>query len=108
GAEDLDLLPVGVIHTDEVATILRANQLAGEMLGRTPDELVGRNMLEFAVGDLDRYAQMIDYGVRFTQSIMGPLPVTYRAGDGTVRHSTLWARNHLDRPGTGAVVCVLV
>lgn len=104
----LDLLPMGVAHVDAVGTIRLANRMGAEMLGLTPTEAVGRNLFEFAIGDLDRYAQMLDFSVGFTRAIMGPLRVEYRNVDGIVGNSSLWAWNHLDDPEVEAIVCVFV
>ena len=105
---DLDLLPLGIVHTDAGGTIMRANRMFGELLGVSPTALLGRNLLEFAVGELDRYAEMIDFGAGFTRTTMGPLAVAYRGAGGMTRHGALWSRNHLDRPDVGVVVCALV
>lgn len=104
----LDLLPVGVLHMDATGTVVRANRMVGEMLGLAPPEVVGRNLFEFSVGDLQRYVEMLDFGAGYTRNAMGPVAVAYRHADGMVRHSSLWASNHLDDPAVGALVCTFV
>jgi diguanylate cyclase (GGDEF)-like protein len=105
---DLDLLPVGVAHIDATATIVRANEMLGELIGLAVDELIGRSMFDFAAGDLERYVPMLEFGTSFTRSVMGPLIVQYHHSDGSVRRSALWARNHLDDPEVAAIVCTFV
>jgi diguanylate cyclase (GGDEF)-like protein len=105
---DLDLLPVGVGHIDATGTVLLANQMLAEMVGIPAEELVGANLFDLAVGDLDRYAQMLEFGTAHTGTVMGPLAVQYRRGDGSVGRSSLWARNHLDDPQVRAIACTLV
>lgn len=107
GQAELDLLPVGIAHIDGTATILRGNAMLAEMVGLPLAEVVGRNLFDFAVGDLDRYVQMFDFGTGFGE-LMGPVAVTYRHADGRLRHSALWALNHLDDPGVEAMVCTFV
>ena len=41
--EQLDKLPIGAIQLDEKGTILRYNQTEGELSGRNPGKVVGRN-----------------------------------------------------------------
>lgn len=60
GTAQLDLLPVGVAHIDAVGTIVRANRMLSEMIGYPLDQIIGRNMFDFAVGDTERYAEMFD------------------------------------------------
>jgi len=105
---ELDLLPVGVAHVDGTGTVLLANEMLGRMLGLPAEEVVGRNLFDFAVGDLDRYAEMLAFGTGFTGALMGPLAVDYRHADGSVRQTSLWARNHLDDPEVGAFACTFV
>jgi len=104
----LDLLPVGVTHIAEDGTMLVVNRMLCQMTGLSGDGLQGRNLFDFAVGDLDRYAQMLAFGTDYTSAVMGPLAVQYRRADGEVRHSTMWAENHLDDPDVGALVCTFV
>jgi len=104
----LDLLPVGVAHVDAEGTVLLANAMLADMLGLAPEDVVGRNLFDFAVGDLGRYLEMLEYGTGFTGTVMGPLAVEYRRADGTVHHSALWGRNHLADPDVGAFACTFV
>ena len=55
GQAELDLLPVGIAHIDGTATIVRGNAMLAEMVGLPLADVVGRNLFDFAVGDLDRY-----------------------------------------------------
>lgn len=107
GHDELDLLPVGVAHVDHALTIVRANRMLGLLLGLPATDVLGRSLFDFAVGDLDRYAAMFDFGTGY-RALMGPVPVDYRYADGSVRHSALWALNHLDDPDVGAMVCTFV
>ncbi|HEX4902550.1 MAG TPA: sensor domain-containing diguanylate cyclase [Acidimicrobiales bacterium] len=104
----LDLLPVGIVHMTDDGTIRLVNRMLCTMAGLEADELVGRNLFDLAVGDLDRYAQMFEFSTGYTAAVMGPLAVQYRRADGEVRHSTMWANNHLDDPAVGALVCTFV
>jgi diguanylate cyclase (GGDEF)-like protein len=108
GQADLDLLPVGVAHVDAAGTIVRANRMIGELVGVPVAAVVGRSLFDFAAGDLDRYAAMLDFSTGYTDALMGPVAVTYRRADGSLRHSALWARNHLDDPDVAALVCTFV
>lgn len=105
---ELDLLPVGVAHIDRTATVVALNRMMGEMIGLPPAALLGRNLFDFSVGEVERYAQMLDFGTGFTRTVMGPLAVRYRHADGSVRRSALWARNHLDDPEVGALALIFV
>ena len=107
GQDQLDLLPVGIAHVDHTLTIVRANRMLAELVGLPVSEVVGRSLFDFAVGDLDRYAAMFDFGTGHG-ALMGPVPVSYRRADGSVRQSALWALNHLDDPEVGAMVCTFV
>ncbi|HSP03594.1 MAG TPA: diguanylate cyclase [Acidimicrobiales bacterium] len=107
GQADLDLLPVGVAHVDPAGTIVRANRMIGELVGVPADTVVGRSLFEFAAGDMDRYAAMLDFSTGY-DALMGPVAVTYRRADGSLRQSALWARNHLDDPDVAALVCTFV
>ena len=100
----LDLLPVGVAHIDGVGTIVRANRMLEEMTGLPLDQILGRSLFDFAVGDMDRYVEMFDFGTGFG-TLMGPVSVTYRHADGRLRQSALWALNHLEDPAVAAMVC---
>jgi diguanylate cyclase (GGDEF)-like protein len=104
---ELDLLPVGIAHIDATATITRANRMIGELVGLPLDQVVGRNLFDFAAGDLERNAAMFDFGTGH-RSLMGPVPVSYHHADGTIRHSALWALNHLDDPEIAAMVCTFI
>ena len=44
-----DLAPVGINHIDPQGRILLANPRMGQILGYTPDELIGRNIKEFSL-----------------------------------------------------------
>ncbi|MFP5321249.1 MAG: diguanylate cyclase [Acidimicrobiia bacterium] len=105
---ELDLLPVGVAHVDATGTVVLANRTLAEMLGVPVDEIVGRSLFEFAVGDLDRYAAMLEFGTGYHGDLMGPLSVEYRHADGSVHDSSLWARNHLGDPDIAAFACTFV
>jgi len=105
---ELDLLPVGVAHIDATGAVLLANRMMGAMLGVPAADLVGRNLFEFSVGDAGRYAQMLEFGTGFNRAVMGPLAVEYRHADGSTRHCSVWALNHLDDPGIGAFACTFV
>ncbi len=107
GQDQLDLLPVGIAHIDDALCIVRANRMLAEMVGLPMAEIVGRNLLDFAVGDLDRYGAMFDFGTGHG-ALMGPVPVSYLHADGSVRHSALWALNHLDDPDVAAMACTFV
>lgn len=104
----LDLLPVGVAHIAADGTMLLVNRMLCTMAGRPADDLLGRNLFDLAVGDLDRYARMLEFGADYTAAVMGPLAVQYRRADGEVCHSTMWAENHLDDPAVGALVCTFL
>jgi PAS fold len=77
GQAELDLMPVGIAHVDDVGTIVRANRMLGEMTGLPLDQVVGRSLFDFAAGDMDRYAEMFDFGTGFG-TLMGPVPVMYQ------------------------------
>lgn len=104
---ELDLLPVGIAHIDAAATITRANRMIGELVGLPLDQVIGRNLFDFAAGDLERNAAMFDFGTGH-RTLMGPVPVSYHHADGTIRHSALWALNHLDDPEIAAMVCTFI
>jgi len=108
GQDELDLLPVGVAHIDATGTVVRANRMLGNLLGLPAAEVVGRNLFDFSVGDVDRYAQMLAFGTGFTRTVMGPVAVRYRHADGTVRHGSIWARNHLDDPEVASLCLTMV
>lgn len=108
GQDVVDLLPVGVAHIDATATIVRANEMLSELIGVPVEELVGSNLSDSAADDADRYAEMLEYGTGYTGTLMGPLAVQHRHADGSVHRSATWARNHLDRPDVGALVCAFV
>jgi diguanylate cyclase (GGDEF)-like protein len=105
---ELDLLPVGVAHIDAAGVVVLANRMMGSMLGLPVAEIIGRNLFEFSVGDPVRYAQMLEFGTGFNRSVMGPLAVRYRHADGSTRHCSLWALNHLGDPGVAAFACTFV
>jgi diguanylate cyclase (GGDEF)-like protein len=104
---ELDLLPVGIAHIDAAATITRANRMIGELVGLPLDQVIGRNLFDFAAGDLERNAAMFDFGTGH-RTLMGPVPVSYHHADGSIRHSALWALNYLDDPEIGEMVCTFI
>ena len=109
GSAELDLLPVGVLRLDALGTITEANRVAGDLVGFAPQELLGRNILEFSVegeGD-DRAVEMLSFSADLREP-MGPVPVRYRHRDGSVRLGELWAENHLHDPAVGALCIVMV
>ena len=103
----LDLLPIGIAHIDAAATIVRANAMLGQLVGLAVEEMVGRSLFDFAVGDMDRYLEMFDFGTGYG-ALMGPVAVSYRHADGQLRQSALWALNHLDDPEVAAMVCTFI
>lgn len=105
---ELDRLPVGVVHVDGTGTIVAANRLVATMVGTDRSAMLGRSIFDFTADDPARSASMLDFGTGFTDGIMGPLPVTYRHVDGTVRRGDLWAENHLADPAVGAFVIAII
>lgn len=105
---EFDALPVGLACTDAVGTIGYINDAFAELIGLRPDEVVGRNILEFGVGDPARYSDLIDFASSYGGSRMGPVSVRYREASGRVVSSDLWAINHLDVPEVDALVLVFV
>lgn len=104
----LDRLPVGVVHLDAAGTILSANRAAGQLVGHAPADCVGRSLFEFSAESPERAVGLLSFGVDVHGVPMGPVHVRYHHADGSVRHGDLWAENHLDDPGLGAIVMVLV
>ncbi len=105
---EFDALPVGLACTDALGTIAHVNAAFAELIGIPAADLVGRNILDFGVGDSSRYSDLIDFASGYSGSRMGPVSVRYRDARGRIVSSDLWAINHLDDPDVGVLVLVFV
>lgn len=104
----LERLPAGVVVIDPVGTVLSLNAPAAALVGREPAELVGASVLEMVDPETSWvYAAAAAMAADYPDVDMGPLRVTFRHADGTVRHADLWARNRLEDPEVGGIVCLI-
>lgn len=90
---------------DEVGTVLYANLAAADLIGRTPEEIVGTSVLDYAVpGDMDTaVAALAEMGEPELRT--GGIPIVF-ATQHTAGHTVqieLSARDHLDADGRGMI-----
>lgn len=97
-----------MVHIDAAGTVLRANRRCAELVGCEPDDMVGRNLVEFGRDDPERFAEMLGFGSGLHGVLLGPVATRYQHADGTVRETSIWATNHLETPGVEAFVCVVL
>ena len=103
---DDDRLPVGTASIRADGELIAMNGTFADMLGLRVADIVGRNLIEFAVGDAQRYDELLRFGTTFSRADMGPVAASYRRSDGTIHRITIWARNHLATDGTVSIVAV--
>lgn len=104
----LHRIPAGVVVIDPVGTVLACNQQAASLVGRAVEDLIGHSVLEVVDPETSwAYAAAAAMAADYPDVDMGPLQVTFRHADSTLRRADLWARNHLSDPGVGGIVCLL-
>jgi PAS domain S-box-containing protein len=101
----LDLLPVGVAVIDVYGVVRFANARMLAMTGLTSDEMIGRSVLDFVPSeDFSNATDILAAGRGFIGRTMGPMRLRYRAGDGRLRSTEMWAQNCLDVAGIDGYV----
>lgn len=90
---------------DEAGTILHANPTAAEIIGRTPEEVVGTSIIDYAdPGELDSaLAALSEMGEPELRT--GGIPTVFATqhADGHVVRVELGARDYLDAGGRGMI-----
>lgn len=104
----VEALPAAVLVIDAVGTVLAVNEAAATLAGRPRGALVGGSVLDLVDPETSwAYAAATAMAADYPDVVMGPLRVTLVGPDGTHRHADLWARNRLDDPDLGGIVCLL-
>jgi hypothetical protein len=104
----IDALPGGIFVIDEDGLIQFASAEAAALIERTPDQLLGRSVLDF-VGEEAAwaYAAAVAMAGDFPDVVVGPMRVSVIAASGQERSADLWAMNHLSDPVLKGIVCLL-
>ena len=101
----LDLLPVGVAVIDVYGTLRFANARMLAMTGFSSDDVVGRSVLDFVPSEeFSSATDILAAGRGFIGRTMGPIRLRYRAADGELRATEMWAQNCLDVAGIDGYV----
>ncbi len=104
----IEASPLAFLVLDSEAVVTFASTRAGALIGRAPEDVVGENVLQFVhPSDLERCAEILDFGRDYTQSIMGPVHVRYLGDDGREGYVDLWSNNCLENPEVEGIICVL-
>lgn len=90
----IDTLPLGVVVTDLVGTIVDVNHRAELLSGYTRDELRGRSMLDFiAPDDLAFVIASLTEGPAYRDVVIGPSRIRYVAADGAHQWTEYWGHS---------------
>ncbi len=106
----LTVLPGVVFVIDGMGRITFATDSAAEIVDQTPDELVGRSVLEFVTAESAwAYAAAVAMASDYSDVTVGPLRVALAPLPGTtgIRQADLWATNCLEDPLINGIVCLL-
>ena len=90
----IDTLPLGVVVTDLLGTIVDVNRRAELLSGYTRDELRGRSMLDFiAPDDLAFVISSLTEGPKYRDVVIGPSRIRYVSADGSHQWTEYWGHS---------------
>lgn len=104
----LSALPVGILVVDADGRLVDMNQMAVELLGGPPEQVLGRSVLELIhPDDIGFAADVMSSGPSYDGQVTGPMRFRYLDLRGRVHGTLVWSRPCLDRPGIDGFVLVV-